>query len=164
MFGKKRFILMAVMAVSVFILTSCGGAYVKNETTAVSAETVAVQLQYVDGAEVGPLYDVEVALPADWVGKFETRNVGNRLYFDYVTDSGEAAEIFFIEALSTSQYWAQNGSHPGSYTNIVNRGNTYFIYHLPIDAYYSGLSDTEFATFAEAVPSIVASFSASVVN
>lgn len=164
MFGKKRFILVAVMAVVVFTLTSCGGAYVNNETTAVSAETVAVQLQYVDGAEVGPLYDVQVAVPAEWVGKFETRNVGNRLYFDYVGDSGDAAEIFFIEALSTSQYWDQNGAHPSSYTNIVNRGNTYFIYYLPIDAYYSGLSDEDFATLAEAVPAIVASFSASVVN
>lgn len=164
MFGKKRFILWALMAVSVFLLTSCGGAYVKNETTAVSAETVALQMQYVDGAEVGPLYDVEVAVPADWVGKFETRNVGNQVYFDYITDSGETAEIFYVEALSTSQYWQQNGAHPGSYTNIVNRGNTYFIYYLPIDVYYSGLSATEFATFAEAVPGIVASFSASVVN
>ena len=86
------------------------------------------------------------------------------MYFDYITDSGETAEIFYVEALSTSQYWQQNGAHPGSYTNIVNRGNTYFIYYLPIDVYYSGLSATEFATFAEAVPGIVASFSASVVN
>lgn len=164
MFGKKRFILVAVTAVVVFLLTSCGGTYINNEVTAVSAETVAVQLQYVDGAEVGPLYDVQVAVPADWVGNFEVRNVGNKVYFDYVTDSGASAEIFFIEALSTSQFWAQNGSHPGSYTNIVNRGNTHFIYHLPIDAYYSGLSDEEFATFAQAVPSIVASFSARVVN
>ena len=164
MFGKKRFILLAVMAVAVFMLTSCGGTFVKNETTAVSAESVAVQLQYVDGAEVGPLYDVEVAVPAAWVGKFETRNLGNKLYFDYITDSGETAEIFFIEALSTSQYWDQNGAHPSSYLNIVNRGNTYFTYYLPIDTYYSGLSDEEFATFAEVVPSIVASFSAGVVN
>lgn len=164
MSGKFRVFLLVISALVVFALTGCGGAFIENETMPVSAETVAVEMQYVDGAEVGPLYNVEVAVPADWVGNFETRNLGNRLYFEYIPDSGEPTEIFFIEALSSSQYWEQNGAHPGSYTNIVNRGDTFFIYYLPIDAYYSGLPEAEFASFAEAVPNIVASFNARAAN
>ncbi|MEZ4591147.1 MAG: hypothetical protein R3D55_08390 [Chloroflexota bacterium] len=163
MFGKSRIFLMALLALVVMGLAGCAGSFVSNETAPIDSETVSTQLQYVDGAEVGPLYNVEVAVPADWVGQFETRNVGNKLYFEYVTDAG-GAEIFFIEALSSSQYWEQAGSHPGSYVNIVNRGDTYFVYHLPIDAYYSGLPDEEFLTFSAAVPEIVASFSAQAAN
>lgn len=164
MFGKSRVFLLVVVALAVLTLTSCAGSFVNNETMPVSSETISTEMQFVDGAEVGRLYNVAVDVPADWVGKFETRNLGNKLYFDYISDSGETAEIFFIEALSSLQYWNQNGPHPGSYTNIVNRGDTYFIYYLPIDTYYSGLSEAEFASFAEAVPGIVASFSSSVAN
>ncbi|MBK7894507.1 MAG: hypothetical protein WAS33_08110 [Candidatus Promineifilaceae bacterium] len=163
MFGKSRVFLLALLGLLVFGLVGCGGSFLANETLPIASETVTAQLQFVDGAEVGPMYDVEVVVPADWVGQFETRNVGNKLYFEYATEAG-GAEVFFIEALSMSQYWAQNGSHPGSYTNIVNRGDTYFIYHLPIDAYYSGLSDEDFSIFSAAVPGIVDSFSAQVAN
>lgn len=163
MFGKLRVFLLALLALAVVALAGCGGSFLMNETLSVDSDTVVVQLQYMDGAEVGPLYDVEVVVPSDWVGEFETRNVGNKLYFDYVTDFG-GAEVFYIEALSESQYWEQNGAHPGSFTNIVNRGDTYFIYHLPIDAYYSGLSEDDFLSFSEAVPGIVESFSARAAN
>lgn len=164
MFSKSRVFLLAVLALVMLALTGCGGSFLKNETTAVSTETVSAQLQFVDGSEVGPLYNMTVDVPADWVGQFETRNVGNKIYFEFVTDSGNSAQIFFIEALSTSQYWQQSGNHPSSYVNIVNRGDTYFIYYLPIDAYHSGLPDEQFLSLAEAVPQIVASFNARVAN
>jgi hypothetical protein len=163
MFGKSRILLLALLALIFTGLTGCGGAFIGNETMSVDSESVTAQLQFADGAKVGPLYNVAVTVPADWVGHFETRNLGNKIYFEYATDNG-GAEIFFIEALSPSQYWAQSGSHPGSYVNIVNRGDTYFVYHLPIDAYYSGLPEEEFLSFSEAVPGIVASFSARAAN
>lgn len=163
MFGKSRVFLLGLLAVMVIGLAGCGGSFLGNETAPIDSETVTAQLQFADGAEVGPLYNVEVMVPADWVGQFETRNVGNKLYFEYATESG-GAEIFFIEALSVDQYWKQSGAHPGSYVNIVNRGDTFFIYHLPIDAYYSGLSEEEFLGFSEAVPGIVDSFSARAAN
>lgn len=163
MFGKSRVFLLVLLVLMVIGLSGCGGSFLQNETAPINSETVTAQLQYADGAEVGPLYNVEVVVPSAWVGQFETRNIGNKLYFEYVSDAG-VAEIFFIEALSSSQYWDQNGPHPGSYTNIVNRGDTYFIYYLPIDAYYSGLSEEEFLSFSEAVPGIVESFTAQAAN
>ena len=163
MFGKARIFLLVLLALMVIGLAGCGGSFLANETAPIDSETVTAQLQFADGAEVGPLYDVELVVPSDWVGQFETRNLGNKLYFEYVTDAG-GAEVFFIEALSESQYWDQNGPHPASYTNIVNRGDTYFIYHLPIDAYYSGLSEEDFLSFSEAVPGIVDSFTAQAAN
>lgn len=164
MSAKSRLALLAGMSLVLLSLIGCGGSFIENEISPIVAETVSVQMQYLDGAELGPLYDVEVMVPADWVNQFETRNVGNKLYFTYLADDGVPAEIFYIEALSVSQYWDQNGPHPGSYTNIVNRGDTFFIYYLPIDSYYSGLDKTQFTVFAEKVPAIVASFNATVAN
>jgi hypothetical protein len=103
-------------------------------------------------------------VPADWVGQFETVNEGNTLVFNYITENDRRAPIFFIEALSRPQYWEQIGSYPGQYTNLVNTFDTYIIYHLPIDAYYSGLPRVEFEALAEDVPDIVASIQTEAVN
>lgn len=165
MFATSRFTLIFVIAALFTALTTgCAGINVANPVASVDAQTVTAQMQYVDGSEVGPLYNMSVTVPAEWVGTFETRSEGNTLYFDFVTESGTPAQIFFIEALSPSQYWNQAGAHPGSYVNIVNRGDTFFIYYLPIDSYYSGLSKEQFTPFAEAVPGIIASFDASATN
>lgn len=163
MFDKLRFIILVTMVLLV-ALTGCAGTVVENPITPVDSETVTVKLHYIDGPEVGPPYDVSVTVPSDWVGQFNIRNVGNSIYFDYLRETGTDAEIFFIEALSEQQFWEQDGSFPGNYTNIVNRGDTYFIYHLPIDAYYSGLPDEEFMAFSEAVPGVIASFTAEEAN
>lgn len=162
MLVKSRFIIFLV--VIILLLTGCAGMTVSEPIAAVDSETVTKQLQYVDGIKIGPLYNTSVTVPAEWIDNFETRSEGNTLYFDYITESGTPAQIFFIEALSPLQYWKQAGAHPGSYINLVNRGDTFFIYYLPIDNYYSGLSSEEFMPFAEAVPEIVASFTAEKVN
>ncbi len=154
---KSRLVIISIITALLIGVTGCAGIGV-NEVATVESETVEVQMQYVDGSQVGPLYDVSVTVPPDWVGNFETRNEGNALYFDYIGESERPAQVFFIEALSTGQYWDQSGSHPGSYVNIVNEGDTYFTYHLPVDFYYSGLSAEEFTVLAEAVPQVVASF------
>ncbi len=161
MLNKSRvIILLVVAALAALALTGCAGVGSTNSVTPVDNQNFATQLQFIDGIKVGPKYNAAVSLPQDWVGKFKVRSEGNKLYFDYITASGSSAPIFFIEALSKSQYWQQNGAHPGSYTNIINRGDTYFIYHLPIDSYYSGLPKQEFGALAEAVPGIISSFTA----
>lgn len=158
MLNKSRFIILLVVAALALALTGCAGIS-GTSVTPVDSPDLATQLHFIDGIKVGPVYNASVSLPQDWVGKFNVRSEGNKLYFDY-TASGSSAPIFFIEALSKSQYWQQNGAHPGGYTNIINRGDTYFIYHLPIDAYYSGLPKQEFSALAEAVPGIISSFTA----
>ena len=149
----------ALLAVLLLILTSCAGAFTRNDVEAVTDSIVLTSLQYVEGPEVGPPYSIALTVPDEWVGEFETRNIGNVVHFDYV-GADSRAEIFTIEALSEDQYWRQAGSYPGSYVNIVNRGDTYFIYYLPIDAYYSGLPEAEYEGFAAAVPDVIASFEA----
>ncbi|HMQ54395.1 MAG TPA: hypothetical protein PKE64_12810 [Anaerolineae bacterium] len=164
MFVKSRFIAVLVIAAIFITLTGCAGVAVSNPVSTVDSQTVAAQLQFVDGVKVGPLYNMSVTVPDTWVNQFKVRNVGNSLYFDYVTPAGTSAPIFFIEALSSSQFWEQNGSLPGSYRSIVNRGDTYFIYHLPLDAYYSGLSKEEYTALAETVPSVISTFTAQTAN
>ncbi len=164
MFVKSWFITFLTIGTALIILTGCGGVAVDEPIQPVDSATVAAQLQYVDGPKIGPIYDTSVTVPSDWVGQFVTRSEGNTLHFDYVTSSGTQAPIFFIEALSPIQYWKQSGAHPGSYVNIVNQGDTFFIYYLPIDSFHSGLSDEEFMALSEAVPDIVSSFTAEAVN
>lgn len=156
---KSRFVLFVVL-VAALVLTGCAGGFGGNEVTAVTAASVSATLQYVDGGKQGPAYNMTVTVPDDWVGVFDVQNTGNTLMFHYTKDVAEPALVFSIEALSPTQYWKASGSYPASQTNIVNAGDTYFVYHLPIDTFYSGLSAEQLATLSAAVPGIVASFAA----
>lgn len=159
MVTTSRFTVCLIIAALAFTLAGCAGTNV-NAVAPVDNQTFATQLQFIDGIKVGPLYNTTVNVPQEWVGRFRVRSLGNKLYFDYITESGSSAPIFFIEALSKSQFWQQNGAHPDSYVNIINRGDTFFIYYLPIDVYYSGLPKQEFTALAEAVPGVISSFTA----
>lgn len=146
------------------VLVGCIGGFERLSESEITDATFTTRMYFVQGNVAGPEYDVTVTVPDEWVGQFATRNVGNILYFDYTGEGTSTAQIFTIEALSADQYWKQSGSYPGSYVNIVNRGDTFFIYNLPIDSHFSGLSDEDFQVLAEAVPQIIASFEASATN
>lgn len=137
---------------------------VSPNVNAVDATDVTATLQYLERLDEGPAYNVSLTVPDSWVGRFETRNIGNVLYFDYLNDNGTKAQLFSVEALSEAQYWKMSGAYPNSHTNLVNRGDTLFVYHLPIDAYYSGLDEATFDMLSADVPAIVASFSATEAN
>jgi hypothetical protein len=156
---KARFVFVTLI-MTVLLLTGCAGAFGGSEVTPVDSQTVTAPLQYLDRVQRGPLYNVSVDVPAEWVGEFEMLNTGNVLQFRYVGEAKKAGPLFYIEALSAKQYWKASGSYPASQVNIVNRGDTYFVYHLPIDAFYSGLSPDAFEALAAAVPQVVASFTA----
>lgn len=159
---KFRFVFLAGLMALMFLVTSCAGGFaVAETTTVVSSEVINATMWYVEGPKEGPFYDVTMEVPADWVDTFQVRNIGNRLYFDYIgADNQIPAQVFFIEAVSPEQYWQQTGSYPGSYANIVNKGDTYFSYYLPIDTYYSDLPQVDFARFEEVVPHVIESFMA----
>lgn len=159
MFVKSRFVLFTIVLL-VLGLTACAGAFGGNELEPVTAATVNTSLQYVDIGVTGPAYDVSFVVPNEWVGKFVIRNIGNVLVFNHTTDTGQSKPLFYIEALSDTQYWQASGGYPTSQTNIINLGDTYFVYHLPVDTFHSGLAEDEFQALAAAVPDIVASFSA----
>lgn len=156
---NTRLFVPLVLAMSMLMLvTGCGRSFSSVEPTLELVEdpTVVRPLQYQEGLEEGKLYAVEITLPEEWVGQFVTRNTGNVVHFDYVTESDYRAPIFSIEALSRAQFWEQQGSYPGQQTNILSTPDTYFVYHLPIDAWYSGLPEAEFEALAEIVPSLIA--------
>lgn len=160
MSARIRFV---VLAAALLLLAGCGQGYRGLDVEPVSGSTVTTTLAYLDGLDEGPAYTVTMNVPENWVGKFETQNLGNSVYFFY-TEESAPARVFAVEALSPKQYWASSGSYPNSHTNIVNRGDTYFVYYLPIDAYYSGLDDTLFMTLTAEVPAIIASFAAVAAN
>lgn len=155
-----------VMALMSLTLVGCGsrafGGFGVN-VEAIDQPDLVRTIQYLDDENIGPLYDISFTVPESWVGLFETSNYRNSIVFEYVIppqdEDGFArrSPIFYVEALSNAQYWEQIGSYPGQYVNIVNTGDTYVIYHMPIEAYYSGLSEAEFEAFAAEVPAIVAS-------
>lgn len=157
MFIKYRYNLIAVLLTTALLFTGCAGAFSSSELQTVTGSELTVQLQYLDRSEKGPVYNVSVQLPDAWAGKVVVQNLGNVLNFRAADTNGL---LFSIEALSSRQYWKASGSYPASQVNIINRGNTYFAYHLPIDSYYSGLAPDDFAVYAAAVPDVIASFNA----
>ncbi len=154
---KLRFVLFTVLVVSALALTGCAGAISGNAVAPVASSAITTSMNYVDGSNTGPVYNVSVTVPDAWVGQLETQNLGNVLQFK-TSDTGSL--IFSIEALSATQYWQASGSYPAGHTNIVNLGDTYFVYHVPVDAYYSGLSAEDFQVLVAAVPEVIASFTA----
>jgi len=117
-------------------------------------------MQYLMRLEEGPLYNFTVNVPAEWVGKVTTRNLGNVLYFDYTADGTPAIPLFSITALSEEQLWKQEGGYPAYYSSVLNTVDTYFVYHLPIDAYYSGISKARYTELVAGVPALMPSFTA----
>ncbi|MBK8987097.1 MAG: hypothetical protein IPM39_13635 [Chloroflexi bacterium] len=154
---KLRFVLFVVLVFGVLMLTGCG-AFGDNTIDPVQSSEITTTMRYLDGSTEGPAYDVSLMVPDAWVGQFVTQNLGNAVQFKYPVANPKL--IFSIEALSATQYWQSSGSYPAGHTNIINLGDTYFVYHMPVDAYYSDLSPEEFQAFAALVPDIVASFTA----
>jgi hypothetical protein len=156
---QYRFILLSLL---ILLVAACAPNEnpLALEVEAISDQAVVRTIQYVDGQEVGPLYNFSLTVPQDWVGEFETRKEGNTVAFAYTGAGERSSPVFFVEALSNSQYWEQIGSYPGQFTNIVYTSDTYFIYYMPIDPYYSGLERAEFERLAEPVPEIIQTFTA----
>lgn len=158
---KSRLIRLGLLTtVLLLLLTGCARSFDKplSATTPVTEAVVSGTMQYLLRFEQGPLYNFTMTLPDEWVGQLATRNNGNVLYFDYIGENGQPAPFFSIEALSEEQLWKQEGGYPAYRSSILNTAETYFVYHLPVDAYYSGLPEENFATLAEAVPGLMASF------
>jgi len=165
-----------ILAATLLALVGCSGSAIAGpkEVSVIEETTLVRQLQYVDGQTEGPMYNLSVTVPEEWVGQFETNIRGNRMTFEFIVEHDDdedveadleneedtriRASVFFVEALSSGQYWEQVGSYPGDYYNLKFTADTYFIYHLPIDSYYSGLSDEEYAAFAAEIPGIAQSF------
>lgn len=158
MTSKLRIVLLGLAAL--LALAGCSGGGASVTVDVVESENVSFEMRFTEGANRGPFYTVDLTLPQGWVDTFQIRARDNRLEFEFIRDDVRRASIFTIEALSRSQYWEQIGSYPEDYVNILFTADTYFIYHLPPDAYYSGLPDDEFAAFAAEVPGIIQSFAA----
>ncbi|NDJ51892.1 MAG: hypothetical protein GYB68_02265 [Chloroflexi bacterium] len=125
----------------------------------INSTDVTASLQYVQVRERGPIYEIAMTVPDDWVGSFEIEGTGNQLLFNYLVDGDIPALIFFVEALSEEQYWEQIGSYPGDYTNVVFTDDTYFVYRLPVDPVFATLDEELYAGFSEQVPTAMSSFS-----
>lgn len=158
MSGKIR-ILLTIALLTLLALTGCSAAVQRATNEEIGSTEIERTLQYVAGQDVGPAYTVTLSVPSDWVGNFRTRTTGSQIHFDYVAGN-RVAPIFSIEALSRNQYWETSGSYPAYYTNLANKFETLFAYHLPIDPYYSGLPADEYAAIAAQVADIVATFNA----
>jgi hypothetical protein len=157
---SRPFVLLIVLSMMLLLLTGCGRAFGSYEpiVEAIDDNVVVQPIRYLENLEEGPLYQFTITVPDEWVGQIATRNNGNVVQFDYVDPRGYQSLLFSIEALSESQYWEQIGSYPGQYTNIVNTDDTYFIYNLPIDPFYSNLTTEEFEVWAAMVPPVIATF------
>lgn len=149
------------------LLASCrGGAFggFTKQTEPITQATISRTVRYYDQGQAGPSYTITVTVPEAWVNRSSTTSDGSLITFNFITPNGRAAPIFTLHTLSLGQFWEQNGSEPTRYQNIAATGETYFVYNVPVDAFYSGLSDADYDALADAVPGIIASFSATPQN
>ncbi len=155
----RRTLLLA--ALLMLFSAGCAASYIQ-ETLPIDDTTITRSLQYFQngGTDEGPLYDLTLNVPADWIGNFETKTNANRITFEYVASENNRIPVFYIDALSDVQYWEQIGSYPGVYVNLTNKLDTYFVYSYPLDKSISGLTEEEFAALVEQVPDVVSTFSA----
>jgi hypothetical protein len=145
-----------LIALLTVVLAGCGTFTAVSEI--IEDEVVTRSLQYFSEGEMGPVYDVSVTVPSNWVGRFQTDTTPNKITFLHVSENGAETPVFYIEALSQMQYWEQNGSYPGVFYNIGNRIDTYFIYYMSINSNASGLTTEQYEAFAAEVSAIAATF------
>ncbi|MEO0562502.1 MAG: hypothetical protein AAF125_10325, partial [Chloroflexota bacterium] len=109
-----------LLAVLLLVVAAGCGTVFTPEVSTVESTTVTGSLMFFEngGADQGPLYNVSIEVPETWVGDFQTTVNANRMTFTYVSETGSATPIFYIEALSDVQYWEQVGSYPGVYFNL----------------------------------------------
>lgn len=148
-----------VLALAMVFLTGCAVSSSNNMREELSTD-YSTTLRYADQAERGPTYDVSLTLPSEWVDRFTVRNRGNAIVFDPVDQFNNQSQVLTIEALSMDQYWKMSGSYPNSHTNLINKGDTYFVYYVPIDPFYTGVSEEEMAEFMADIPAILETFEA----
>jgi len=153
---QLRFIFIAVLSAALVLPTGCGRSFsvLEPSVTLATEATIVSTIQYLDGLKDGPVYEFSLTLPESLVGKIATRAQGNVVYFDYAESN---APLFSIQALSRAQFWKQ-GNYPGEYTNIATTKDTYFVYHLPIDAFYSGLPKETFQAITAEIPGAFKTF------
>lgn len=166
MIAQFRTIFLSLMVL--IALAGCGsrigGSFELAVETIDEGEAVRM-LQYRDGKAEGPMYELTFAVPDDLVGQLETRIEGNIIDFDVILDIEDTrvedgfrrAPLFTVFALSNQQYWQQIGSYPGTYINIKNVGDTYFVYSVPPFEFYSGLSEEDYDAFSDDILAIVQS-------
>jgi hypothetical protein len=176
--AKTRIVLFSIVAL--LVLVGCGANRTALESTGpIESADVVAQVQYLDGPTEGPMYEISMMVPEEWVGQFEVANYGNRIVFEYLIpldeedqadlEAGETvrqrkATVLWIDALSRAQYWEQIGSYPGDWINILFTADTYFAYQrvasLPDLPALSGLPEEVYFELVAAVPDIIASFDA----
>jgi hypothetical protein len=155
----------ALLALVVLLLAGCGRAYGSYEPSVqpIAQAEVTGSMQYQEGLTEGPTYTFSVNVPESWVGAFEVKNNGNTLEFIFDAPDRKA-RIFTVTALSERQFWEQVGSYPGQYQDIVFTGDTYFIYSLPVDAFWSGLTQEQYDVVAAEVPAVMTGFAVTYSN
>jgi hypothetical protein len=142
------------------LLTACGGGGgtvggFKPQTETITTPTITREMRYFDQGQLGTSYTLALTVPDSWVNNFSTTSNGSVITFNFVDTNGRNAPIFTLHALSESQYWKQNGNEPTKYKNIKATADTYFIYYVPIDAFFSGLSKAEYDAFKAQVPDVM---------
>jgi hypothetical protein len=150
---------LSLLTILMLILAGCG-TNLGSDVISIDGTTVARTIQYLEtgGIRPGPVYNMVVDVPEDWVGNFNTRGYGNRIAFEYVASPTNSIPIFYVEALSDVQFWKQSGSYAGDYYNVANKIDTYFVYFLPLDNSVNGISDEEYNALLSQVPAIMETF------
>lgn len=158
--AKQLQIILTAVVLSLALSSCAGGAFggFPPQSLPIDEADVTRTVRYFDEGSLGPVYEISFTVPDAWVDSFETEQTGSIIAFNFVTPEGRRARLFTIEALSQQQFWEQNGSYPTQFTNILNTWDTYFIYNVPLDAFYSGLSDELYDELTAAIPGVIESF------
>lgn len=158
---QHRFVILSLV-LALMVAGCAGGAFgsFRPDESLVEDTNFTQTMQWFRNGTLGPMYEIALELPEEWVENFTVTTTPSRVEFNFINERGDESPIFTIEALNDEQYWSQNGSYPQEYVNVKNTRDTFFIYNVPRIAFYSGLSQEEFESLAMLVPDIMTTFSA----
>ncbi len=113
-------------------------------------------------AQSGQTVEYQLLIPQNWIGKYEIREKGNIIFFDYNVNPDLKETLFSITALSENQWQeAQKGPHG---EKLLSREGIVFVYNIALANPYTGNQADEFQQMAGQIKDIVGSFKVSPVR
>ena len=103
----------------------------------------------------GRIFTCTMKFPASWDGKYEVREAGSIIWFDYSENQEMKQPLFSLTALTMTE-WARARQEPGHGQLLVQQDGAVFVYNVALENLYSGSHAEEFQRMAGDVQSTVA--------
>ncbi len=112
--GKRILVGLLLLFVLAGCLASCGTVAIEGSVPSPTPSAAPPEAIIVEGKLVtssGATFAYQLALPASWMGRYEVREEGSRVAFDYGADPDHKETVFSLAALTEAE-WQQEQDMP----------------------------------------------------